>query len=142
MTDINGSGVDRAVISKWPISDLAKSISNGTHFAEIHIRESKNPQTVMPDDEIVKYLKKKNQNDHHVSAIKVSTRVIDGASGAIASMKWASDPDLYMPVELYDSIYFANFDPSHVMVEIASYYPWDNGTRQLLKTIHVEKMRS
>lgn len=134
-------GINQTVISRAVPPDQADASSDSAHLAEIHIIESKRAQTVLPDDELVKALKKQDEKDRRVSAIKVSTRMIDNASGAIASMKWASDPDLYKPVELYDCIYFPSFDPSHVMVEIVSFYPWDNGTLQLLKTIHVERIK-
>lgn len=31
-------------------------------------------------------------------------------------------------------------DPKNPMVQITSTYPWNEGTLQLLKTIHVEKV--
>lgn len=140
-TKLNEWGINKTAVSQSPISDQTNATSAGIPLAEIHIKESKTNQTVLSDDEIMKSLKKNNENDLRVSAITVSTLTIDGADGAIASMQWSSDPDLYTPVDLHDSIYFANFDPGHVMVEIVSFYPWDNGTLQLLKTIHVERAK-
>lgn len=140
-TTLNEMGINKTTISQSLVPDQSNAMSDGVHLVEIHIKESNKAQTVLPDDELVKALKKQDEKDRRVSAIKVSTRTIDNASGAIASMQWSSDPDLYKPVELYDGVYFANFDPSHVMVEIVSFYPWDNGTLQLLKTIHVERVK-
>ena len=39
----------------------------------------------------------------------------------------------------YDAVYQPTFDPSHTFVKIVTPCPWDEGTQQLLKTIHVEK---
>jgi hypothetical protein len=45
-------------------------------------------------------------------------------------------------IDGYHAVYQPGFDPAHTVVEIFSKYPWDYGTLQLLKTIHVEKIIS
>jgi hypothetical protein len=50
------------------------------------------------------------------------------------------DPNSIPRIEYYYIMYHAEFDPGHVLVEIMSYYPWDEGTLQLLKMIHVERI--
>jgi hypothetical protein len=82
-------------------------------------------------------LKEKYSDDPRISGLSSGTRTIDGASGAIASMTMRFDSDNVFDV--YQATYQAPFDPAHTLVEIFSSYPWDEGTLQLLKTIHVEK---
>ena len=80
----------------------------------------------------------KEDDDPRISGFRSDTRAIDGASGAIASMTMRYDSETI--VDLYHAIYQAPFDPTHTVVEIFSFgYPWDEGTLQLLKTIHVDK---
>lgn len=64
-------------------------------------------------------------------------RNIDGASGAISS----ETMELYSGVfiDAYHAIYQPRFDPKHVVAWMFLMFPWEEGTLQLLKTIHVEK---
>ncbi|NLI08246.1 MAG: hypothetical protein GX457_14315 [Thermotogaceae bacterium] len=41
---------------------------------------------------------------------------------------------------IYFSLYYPVFDPEMLEIGIVSYIPWNEGTLQLLKTIHVEKI--
>lgn len=52
-------------------------------------------------------------------------------------MRCKLNPDLV--VDAYAARYMSAFDPKHTGVDILSTYPWNGGTLQLLKTIHVEK---
>ena len=63
-------------------------------------------------------------------------RTIDSADGAVASMTHVEDSKT---TDIYHALYQTTFD-SNISVEIFSEYPWDGGTLQLLKTIHVEKI--
>lgn len=62
--------------------------------------------------------------------------------GAVDSARIVIDPKnpLMTSFSSYHILYGTAFDPSRVVVEIVSMYPWDEGTLQLLKTIHVEKI--
>jgi len=114
-------------------------INPGTYFgAAIKIEYSEEKRAIItgPDWELV--LKSSAGDDPRVSGIVSDTRVIDGASGAIVSAMVKLDSETI--VDEYHAIYQAPFDPTHALVIITSYYPWDKGTLQLLKTIHVEKV--
>lgn len=76
-----------------------------------------------------------NAGDSRISGFKTATRTIDGAGGAIASAY-----NNAASVEVYLALYQPLFDPTHTLVELQSTYPWEEGTLQLLKTIHVEKI--
>jgi len=64
--------------------------------------------------------------------IDVAERKIGGQVGAVASGEVG-----YPGTNLYFAIYYLS---STDVVTIASAYPWEEGTLQLLKTIHVEKI--
>lgn len=66
-----------------------------------------------------------------------TTRIIDGVDGWFASQPYYNNSFTY-----YNAGYHPSFDPKRVNVTILSVYPWDKGTSQLLKTIHVEKINS
>jgi hypothetical protein len=76
--------------------------------------------------------------DDNARNIDSATREIDGVSGAAASC------DNYISnlgyVKTYLAEYYPAFDNLHIKCMIASTYPWDEGTLQLLKTIHIEKI--
>lgn len=62
-----------------------------------------------------------------------TTRSIDGVLGEIDSKEIGG-------ITLYWVFYYPAFDPEKLEVNIASYIPWNEGTLQLLKTIHVEEI--
>lgn len=69
--------------------------------------------------------------------VETANRVIDDSSGAIGS------EDVYISgskLKIYGAEYRPKFDPAHLNVIISSLMPWDEGTLQLLKTIHIEKV--
>lgn len=78
-------------------------------------------------------------NDPRVSGLNAAARTIDGRSGAVASMNYKFDSENILTS--YDAMYQPIFDPHHSLVRINSLYPWNGGTLQLLKTIHVEKVK-
>jgi len=65
-----------------------------------------------------------------------AVRTIDGVSGTIWSSKLDNGITIYM------AQYHPAFDPKRLNVSIVSNYLWDEGTLQLLKTIHVEKINA
>ena len=64
--------------------------------------------------------------------IRSAERMIDGKQGAVASGKLSRN-------KIEGAMYCATYYPSaRTGVLIMSMYPWDEGTLQLLRTIHVE----
>jgi hypothetical protein len=63
--------------------------------------------------------------------VETATREIDGTWGIVANVE-----NYY-----YCIIYYPPAD-NHLKIVVSSTYPWDEGTLQLLKTIHVEKSNS
>ena len=63
--------------------------------------------------------------------IETATRLIDSTQGSVASFDFG-------PIKGYAAIYFPTIDPKHLEVALLSTYLWDEGTLQLLKTIHIE----
>lgn len=62
-----------------------------------------------------------------------ATRIIDGVNGGVADIQPIGE----------ERHYNAGYSPSCCNLTgafIVSYYPWDSGTLQLLKTIHIEKV--
>jgi len=80
-----------------------------------------------------------DSNDPRISGYQSDVRTIDGSSGAIASMTFAATGDIYY--SLYHAVYALPSDPASTTVQIVSAYPWNEGTLELLKTIHVEELR-
>jgi hypothetical protein len=122
-------------------SRLSLFTAGAIRFAVITIKEFKEAQTVATSEDYVEYLKT-DGNDPQVVILRIVPRTIDGASGAVASADVIIDPNQIARIECYHIMYNAEFDPGHVRVEIMSYYPWDEGTHQLLNTIHVEKINA
>lgn len=77
---------------------------------------------------------KKELSDMGATHIEVAERAIDGTKCGIASGKWS-----------LGEVYSARFNvkaahPSrHLVCAIFSTCPWDEGTLQLLKTIHIKR---
>ena len=121
-------------------TDYSVTISNETeaHFMTIGIItvETRNP-SIITGSQLEEYLKQSNANDPRISDFQSSSRTIDSMSGAVTSMNMKMDSG--MVVSVYSAMYPTVFDPSNSMVNIMSLYPWNEGTLQLLKTIHVEK---
>lgn len=76
----------------------------------------------------------------HISDIRSSERNIDGSDGAIVSGIMDFDMNgTTILIDYYHAMYPLTFDSSS-MVEIVSFYPWNEGTLSILKTIHVERL--
>ena len=76
-------------------------------------------------------------NSLNARNIETATRAIDGVIGGIGS------GDIYLAgirMKIYLAQYQPAFDPSHVIVTLMTSYPWDSGSRQLVNSIHVEKL--
>lgn len=127
--------------SNFMASDYGRLFAAGDiHAAAIRVSEFKVSQGEATSENLVDTLKLFDGDNPQIVDLRVVPRKIDGVDGAIASERIVFDPNNPMlSVEAYHILYSSAFDPSHVAVEIQSIYPWDEGTRQLLKTIHVER---
>lgn len=104
-----------------------------TRFADISIRDYQEEQRIATTDEYVAILKDPAKKDPDVKVRLGTVTAIDGTTGTV------------MPVELagtkwYSITYHPSFDPNHVTVTIISGFPWEEGTLQLLNTIHIERI--
>ena len=107
----------------------------GKHEFEIHLIKYDTKQKIFSASELEGQLKGLSSKPEFLNYAG-ATREIDGTVGAIASFDY--NVILYsMPA--YMVIYYPNCDPNHLKCLILSSYPWNEGTLQLLKTIHVEK---
>jgi hypothetical protein len=97
----------------------------------------KGSPTIPTGSNIETTLKSNDANDPRISSFQSSTRTIDGMDGAVASMTFNAGSGTI--VGMFDAAYAPAIDPRRMGVSIASTYPWNDGTLQLLKTIHVGK---
>ena len=74
--------------------------------------------------------------NYSIDNIDSANRIIDGHEGGIAYMKISKDDQAAFR---YFAGYFAT---PRLFVRILSSYPWNEGTLDLLKTIHIEKLQS
>ncbi len=118
------------------------SISNKTSDATIALEEYDRDQPIVSNELLQRYLIPDIRyallfgTPFKDSAFNNATLLsIDNTTGAFTSIS-SSPPE--------SNIYFAKYvpisDPTRVHVLIESLYPWNFGTQQLLKTIHVEKV--
>ncbi len=119
--------------------DYSIDIANNTglRFATITIKYFTDETPVITGSIWKQVLDDSDGKDPRLFNYHSAVRNIDGASGAISS----GTTELYSGVfiDAYYAIYQPRFDPKHVVVGIFSTFPWEEGTLQLLKTIHVEK---
>ena len=82
----------------------------------------------------IKYILLKRQD---TSNVETTARTIDGVTGVAAS-----DDLVYLgaSIKQYSALYYPVFDSKRLSCLILSEYPWDEGSLQLLKTIHIEKI--
>jgi hypothetical protein len=71
--------------------------------------------------------------------LEIVNRIMDHAVGAVCSYDLLFDNHAY---KSYGAMYQPLFDQGRLLVDIASSFPWDQGTSQLLSTIHVGKVNS
>jgi hypothetical protein len=114
-------------------------IKNGTDtnsFATISIISIEKAIPGIVNSAVLEDILRQSADDPRVSQFNVASRTIDGMSGAVASMNIKADSE--MVLSGYSAMYLAAFDPTHLVVTVNSLIPWNEGTLQLLKTIHVE----
>lgn len=106
--------------------------------ASIALTHNEEDQIVPSADEMAAWLNKLWSGSPENSDIITTTRRIDGVIGATGSFVSTFND---MGIQNYGSLYYTYFDPRKLVCEIYSAYPWDEGTLQLLKTIHIEKLK-
>lgn len=124
-------------------TDYSVRIANRTGLgrgASISVRTIENGNAgVLTGSDIAQALSLQYTNDPRYSNIQTAARTIDGVSGAVLSVNYATDSRTV--ITGYEAMYPLAFDRSSI-VDIYSLYPWNEGTLQLLKTIHIEKIAS
>jgi len=108
---------------------------NATDYIKIYVLSINRPTTLATGAMVENVLKDRCSRNSALTNIYTDTRTIDGQSGAVASVSKSSRGSL---IQGYEAMYQASFDP-HTLVDIQSFFPWNRGTLQLLKTIHVKK---
>lgn len=117
---------------------INKTVLN--RFVKITIRSLETPIPIVLGFDWAQAFNSNFLNNPTISGLKTDARTIDGASGGIASYIQKMDSGLVL--NGYEVYYQPVFDPTHTLVHIASSNPWDEGTLQLLKTIHVKRVHS
>jgi hypothetical protein len=85
-----------------------------------------------------------NKERSHSCPANAVVWTIDGVSGCIQSIDLRSGVTIFEKngvTTFYAARYHPAFDPMRLNVTIISTIPWDNGTLQLLKTIHVTEAK-
>ena len=74
---------------------------------------------------------------------ETAKRQIDGVEGTIlvGDLTFMEGPITIDNSKMYQVYYYPASDPNHLVCKISSLFPWDKGTLQLLKTIHIEKVK-
>ncbi len=106
--------------------NVYKNRDHDDGIAIISIKHSDMDQIVLSPSESAEVLKE--------SGYTTATRMIDGVLGFIATQELDNGITIYM------AHYKSAIDPAKLNITIMSNYPWNSGTLQLLKTIHVEKI--
>lgn len=124
------TGNDTVTIYDVSIKDKEEK----SQLIKIAISEYKLEQSFGPD--LGQSLKSTLGKDPDIRNIEISPSAIDGANGSIASYEMSISGSYR---KLYSALYHPTFDPNRVFVLIISSYPWDEGTEQLINTLHITK---
>lgn len=117
-------------------------IQNNTGFmqkAVIQLTHYDTDQATPTIGELVTLTKLSLIDMQDTSNVNVAARVIDGVKGVAASndrIDWGDNAKQYW------ATYYPAFDSKRLRCMILSSFPWDSGTLQLLKTIHIEKLNT
>jgi hypothetical protein len=109
--------------------------SSGPDFISIYL-SSQAAIPILTADQFKQKIDRILANDTGIVDVQTSTRIIDGVMGVAVSEGIILEGS--NTTKAYEAYYLPTFDPRHVTVHISSTYPWEKGTLQLLKTIHVE----
>ncbi len=150
------SGVKRTDYTIMILGNFTALLKLKKTFARtmsIRIMEFPEEMTRIPGNALEENLRTRLASDETNTNIQTSTRMIDGVEGAVASYgikqasytnKYTNERKDFPPLNAYDAIYQPTFDDGmrgELLIYIYTIYPWDEGTRQLLNTIHVNKAK-
>jgi hypothetical protein len=125
-------------------SDLMKSVESGTLLDSVFIQIVNvifdptyvSGESVMGSGESnIRDLKNMLQEKDYNLNIKMDKLLIDGQDGAILSYEHKLAQNF--TEKIFEAAYRSSID-NNTLVMIYSTYPWDEGTSQLLRTIHIE----
>jgi len=111
-----------------------------THLLQIGLTKSVEATPVPTAEELRQILLYIAYNNKKLKNVVSATRIIDGSNGAIVSADF-STLALDYTTKTFVAMFYPTIDSSHLSCLIISCYPWDAGTLQLLKTIHIEKVK-
>lgn len=94
-------------------------------------------QTIPTQDELVRSAEYMVSLTKYIQNVSAAGRKIDGYDGAVSSVTMRKSG--YQGLDTYVALYHLS---STTSVSIVSTYPWDEGTLNLLKTIHVEEINA
>jgi hypothetical protein len=97
------------------------------------------PPGIMTGEIAEAILESKDSGDPRIANFDSDTRKIDGEEGAVASFVTEMTQGEY--VTGYHAMYMPSFSTRDTLVDIVSTFLWNEGTLQLLKTIHVEEVK-
>lgn len=112
--------------------DKARIISISMTYTKIE-----SPKSLMSPDEmeaVVRAVMLKYRQP--LTMVNSAQRIIDNTTGAAGSYYYKDD------IEVFTAMYYPQCENGSLLCTIMSDYPWDEGTLQLLKTIHIEKINT
>lgn len=118
-------------------TDYNIKITKGLTNAIVTITCREDKQMVLSPEDLEKAMGMAFLYNDKIRNIDYATRNIDGVTGVIFSCDYYINYALGY-IETYQLEYYPNFDPEHLTCIITSNIPWDEGTLQLLNTIHIE----
>ena len=122
-----------ANIEKYSITITLKNETARTD-AVVYVKKLEEPLLVT--GQMILQVLMELENNPFSSGVHGDVRTIDGTPGAVVLGYTTTSH-----VTFYHAMYMMPSDPtSSTNVEIGSNLPWDKGTLQLLKTIHVENV--
>lgn len=130
--------VTKEALSGDKITEYGLVITNMTGLnrkATITLKTHEQDQIIPTAEETQKMLNSVFSLMGRACNVESAVRMIDNTKGGIASANVCGSPD--------EQLCMIEWYPSHKMdYNIISTYPWDEGTLQLLKSIHIEKINS
>lgn len=107
-----------------------------TRFAYIILTQYKEKQSIPSPEEMQIAMKQVIASQNHTNNVQASIRTIDGTQGAVASCEYT--PFGFI-IDAAMALYYPELGERKLECMITSTYPRNEGTSNLLKTIHIEK---
>jgi hypothetical protein len=134
---MGGRSICYLINIEYNSSDLINALESGNFLnsATIQITSFTFDPKYVTGDAYIKTVKDLLEIDDHNVIIKTDKLLLDGQDGAILSYETKLTENFAQ--KEYVAAYIPSID-SHALVSIDSTYPWDEGTSQLLRTIHIQ----